>query len=134
MSVEEQVIHHARRLRWLKNKKELLESELKVINTERLALEEHTLPKLMEDHDIERMKIKDVGTLYTQSAVRAYILVADVLEAHQWFKDNGHGALVKETVHHSTLKAWVKEQIENGKDVPSNLNAKAYTVARIRKT
>jgi hypothetical protein len=37
---------------------------------------------------------------------------------YQWFKDNGQGSIVKETVHHASLVSWVKAQREANKPIP----------------
>lgn len=126
------VIAAAKKLAELRDKKKKLEDELKYVNIEKGLLETNTLPKLMEDHEIEKMTIEGVGTLYTQTGVYASILAADRDEAHIWFKEHGHGDLVKEAIHHSTLRSWVKEQLEEGKTVPEFLHAKPVTTARIR--
>ncbi len=132
--VEKKLIDSAKKLGKLRDKKEQLESELKDINKMKAELEEHILPRMMEDFEITKMTIKDVGTLYIQGSVRAYINVGDIEEAHQWFRVNGHGALIKEGIHWATLKSWVKEQIEEGKKVPDICHPKPYTIARIRRT
>lgn len=131
---EKKLLASAQKLSDLKDKKEELEKELTEVNKAKAKLEEHTIPRMMEDFEIEKIKFKDIGTLYTQGSVRAYINVGDVEEAHQWFRDNGHGALIKEGIHWATLKSWVKEQIEEGKKVPDICHPKPYTIARIRRT
>lgn len=132
--MSKEVIEGGKLLFELRALKQELEDKLKIVNKQKTLLEEHTLPTLMADAEIEKVTIEGHGTLSTQSKVRAYILVDDIFEAHQWFKDNGHGSLIKESVHHATLKAWCKERMEDGQDVPEILHAKPYTIARIRST
>lgn len=117
----------------LKEKKKDLEAQLKEINKEKAILEDTKLPELMETHEIPKLTIDGHGTLYTQAIVYANILVEDRDTANTWFKGNGHGSLVKETIHAGSLKSWVKEQMDEGKEVPEFCNAKPRTVARTRK-
>jgi len=128
------IIEKAKRLFELRSEKQSLEERLKEINIEKGNLETQILPTLMAEHEIEKMTIEGIGTLFTQSAVYAYIYAVDRDMAHEWFKSHGHEDLVKESVHHSTLKSWVKDQLEEGKEVPVFLNAKPLTIARIRST
>ncbi len=54
--------------------------------------------------------------------------------AHEWLRKNGHGALIKPTVHSSTLRAFGKEQTGLGKPLPETLfNVFAFTYAVITK-
>lgn len=128
-----QVIAHAKRLAKLRDQKEELENKLKEINKEKADLEQNVLPKMMEDYEIEKMSIDGVGTLFTKQGVYCRILAEEREMAQQWFKDHGHGDIVKEYIFPQTLTSWVKEQFEEGREVPSFLAAKPTTTAQIRR-
>ena len=62
----------------------------------------------------------------------------ELAELYQYLKDNGFGALVKETVNANTLSGWVKEQMEeNDDELPEDLaefiNLYEKTAVGIRK-
>ena len=130
---EAQLIEAAKELGALRDQKEELEARLKEINKAKTELETQKLPKMMEDAEVEKMTIEGVGTLYTQAGVYASVLAADREMAYDWLRENGHGDIVKETVHHQSLTAWVKEMLGDGNEVPEFFNAKPTTTARLRK-
>lgn len=129
----QKIIQAAKLLAKLRDRKEKLEAELREVNKEKGKLEQQTLPKMMADAEIEKMTIEGIGTLYTQISYRGYINADDRDLANQWFKENGHGAIVKEMVHPRTLVAWVKDQMAEGKKVPDFLHAEVFDTARIRR-
>ena len=129
----EKLVEKARELSDLRDEKNDLEEQLKEVNKKKAVLEIFTIPDMMADLAIDKMTIQGVGTLYTQAGVYAHIKVEDHVRAHTWFRENGHGALVKESVNHNSLKGWVKEQFAEGKEVPDYFNAKPTTTARIRR-
>lgn len=129
----EQLIEAAKELGRLRDQKEELEAELKVINKAKTELETQRLPQMMEDAEVEKMTIEGVGTLYTQAGVYASILASDRDKAYDWLREHGHGDIVKETVHHQSLTAWVKEMLGDGNQLPEFFNAKPTTTARLRR-
>ena len=55
--------------------------------------------------------------------------------AHHLQQDEGLPVQLKEDVHHSTLKAFVKERLEAGVDVPFDLfNVHSYTKAIVKRS
>lgn len=132
MDATAKITKMAHELKALRDRKEQLEAELKEVNKKKDRLENNDLPREMEDQEITKVSIENLGTLYLQSSVYAYINVEDREKANDWFKANGYGDIVKESVHHGTLKGWVREQLETGHDVPDFCNAKPTLVARIR--
>lgn len=61
--------------------------------------------------------------------VMAYVKVADQPTFFAWLRDHGAGDLIKETVNTQTLKAWAKEQLENGAEIPAVVQVTPETVA-----
>lgn len=129
----DKIVTAAKKLDALRDEKKRLEDELKEVNKQKGKLEMQTLPKLMADAEIQKMSIEGIGTLFTKNNVFAHIREEDRPKAFDWFRDNGHGGLIKETVHFKTLTSWAKEQLEEGKEVPKFCNAKPVTLARIRR-
>lgn len=128
-----QIIKAAKQLAELRDRKEELEEQLKEVNKAKGKLETQTLPKLMEDAEVDKITIEGIGTLYTQQMVRATIYASERDEVYEWFRENGHADLVKETIYNQTLTAWIKEQLEEGNEVPAFLNHELLEVARIRR-
>jgi hypothetical protein len=52
-----------------------------------------------------------------------------------WLDDNGHGDLARRSVNRQTLRAFVKEQMDGGKEIPrSILNIHDFTTAVLSRT
>ena len=77
------------------------------------------------------------GTFTHQSGARVSLrhevytgVAKDQHEAfHAWLRANGHGDLIKETVHAQTLKGWARERLEEGEPLPPMVAAHFETVA-----
>jgi hypothetical protein len=52
---------------------------------------------------------------------RFYIPSRKKQQAYTWLKDQGLGSLVKENVSWQSLQASLKEQLENGEEIPEEL-------------
>lgn len=50
----------------------------------------------------------------------------------EWLREQGHGALIKETVHTQTLKAFAKECLNNGVALPAQLTVTPETQAVLK--
>jgi len=79
------------------------------------------IPDRMEEEEITSINIADVGRLGVASDMQTSVLAENRDAFHSWMRENGHGDLVKETVHSSTMKAFIKEQIQNGEEIPDDL-------------
>lgn len=92
------------------------------------------LPEAMDNAGFEKMTIADVGTVYIRADLFASIPAAVKEEARAWLVDNGHGDLISTTINGSTFRAWCKEQIKMGEQLPDNLfKVTPYTMAVITK-
>lgn len=49
------------------------------------------------------------------------VSVKDKPGLHTWLADNGNGSLIVPTVNAQTLKAFVKEQMQNGEQLPGEI-------------
>lgn len=92
------------------------------------------LPERMEEEDIVTLQIKGVGRLQASHDIRCNVLAKNRSGLEQWMVDNGHGALVTNTINSSTLKAFVKEAMREGKEYPEHLiKVEPYSKATIVK-
>ncbi len=61
--------------------------------------------------------------------VWAYIKKEAQEETYTWLKENGHGGILKETVHPQTLRAFAKELLEDGAPMPPGITTTMETIA-----
>ncbi len=120
-------------LRELKDRKEQLEDELKSVNGQIRALAEGKIPEYMEENEIEKFSVTGVGTVYVQQKVYANVKADDREAFFHWLREHGSADLIKETVHPSTLNAFAKEQLSEGKELPDVLDARLYPTATLRR-
>ena len=128
------IINLATALRSLKDEKEELEEKLKAVNLAIKDIAVYKLPKAMEDAEVEKMTISGVGTVYIKHVIYASLPEEHRDRAYEWLAENGHGALIKETVNANTLKAWAKEQLENNTPLPEFIKASFVNEATIRRS
>ena len=122
------------------------EERLKRLKDQQRELSEQLIPDRLTQLGVSDIKLNDGSRISAEPFYSARISVANLEEAHNWLRDNGHGDIIKNTmtlsfgqgedslakelvalcksegfvptekeaVHPSTLKAFVKEQIESG--------------------
>jgi hypothetical protein len=118
----------------LREEKDALEARLKVVNEAKRDLEERDIPKMMEDFEIESLRIEGIGTLFTKGELHAYIRVDDQEQAYSWLEERNMDDIIKRTIHHGTLKSWAKEQLDEGVELPAFFNIKLYRKAQLRRS
>lgn len=92
------------------------------------------IPEKMDEQGVDSIKITGVGRLALTSDIRCNILAANKKAVEDWLRENGHEAMISETVNASTFKAFVKEQMRNEGNYPKDLiNVAPYTKANITK-
>ena len=108
-------------LRELQEKKALLQEELKDVNGQ---IKDTTglLSEQMINHEIQNFSRN--GRLFYLTTQQYISVVASMREQlHETLREKGFGDLVKEAVHPQTLRAFVREQIEeNDDEVPEWLD------------
>lgn len=114
------VAEAAREYAKLRRKLEKLAQEKSDTQKDHDEMEER-LVKLMEAQGITSTKLDRIGTFRAQAEVYANIVKEHEAALFAWLKKNGHGGIIKETVHHGTFKSWFKEelnrQFDKGKDI-----------------
>jgi len=132
----------------LRSNVERLETELAMAKSDVRRIEQEDLPDLMQELGLETFKLKTGETVEVKSEVECGISEERRSAAHDWLSSNGFGGLIKtevvvrfgrneheaavacaesvggemvERVHPSTLKSFVKEQMEAGKPIPFDL-------------
>lgn len=98
-------------------------------------MREGKLPEIMESSDLDGVKVEGVGRVHLQSDLRVSIKSDSKAEAYEWLDDNGHGGLITQTVNASSLKAFAKEKMKNGEEIPEEFfNINPFTRAVITRT
>lgn len=106
---------------------ELKKKELKEAEEKHRIVIEDLIPDLMAQLGITEIKTEDGSSLSVSKQFFAKIPKEKEKEAFSWLKDHGFSSLIKTKViestgvHHQTLKAFVKEQMEMGNEVPQEL-------------
>lgn len=119
----------------LKDRKKVLDDELKAINT-RIAEVEEELANKMLTEEIQSFQ-RSGKTFYVTTKVFASAVPERKAKLFAWLKENGFGDMVTETVNANTLSAWVREQLEESESLPEGLeelvNVYEKTTVGIRK-
>jgi hypothetical protein len=93
------------------------------------------VPQRCEEEGIESMRVEGVGTLYLTSDMQVSIQGDARDAAYKWLEENGLDGLIKPTVNSSSLKAALKLELKEGRDVPEDLfRIHAFTRAAINKS
>jgi len=79
------------------------------------------VPDKLEEEDMQNITIKGIGRLGASPQLRVSVLAGNREKLQSWMCENGFEDLVQGTINSSTLKAWVKEQMEAGNEVPDDL-------------
>lgn len=98
------------------------------------ALRLHIIPALMDEDGITNVTFDEVGRVTLTGDVYASIPAPKAEMAFKWLRDNNHGGLIKETVNSGTLKAFIKNQIKKGEEIPDDIfKVTPYSRATITK-
>ena len=92
---------------------------------------------LVSDAGKGSFTLRSGAKVHLQGDVYAHYLKAAEVGVFAWLRAQGHGALIKETVHPATLKAFAKEQLAEGVTLPEDLfQVSPFTYAKLvrRKT
>jgi len=113
--------------------KETAEHALKEINAHYDVLRFELVPEQMEEDGVEKLTLEGVGRISLTGDLNIQVLKQNRPDLFAWFKKNKLGDLIQSTVNSSTLKAWVKRRIEDGKPVPELIKVTPITRASITK-
>ena len=98
------------------------------------TLRQIIIPEEMDAAGISSANFPGIGRLTLTADLFAGIQPDKQHEAYQWLVDNGHEDLIKDYVHPSTLKAFIKELMESGEVLPEELfKATPYQRASVTK-
>jgi hypothetical protein len=77
--------------------------------------------------------LQDGRKVFLQSDMHVHINAEGRPIFYSWLEANGHGDLLVQHVHPSTLKAFCKEQVAEGAELPEVINTHPFLKAVLRK-
>ena len=80
------------------------------------------IPNTMAENNDIRSITGDFGRCTLSSDLHVKVIGGKV-ELHKWLEDSGNGDLIVPTVNAQTLKAFCKEQLQNGEQLPEEVLA-----------
>jgi len=119
-------------MKLLRSEKDDLEAQLAIVNAKFDVLRTEVIPAKMDDDGIERITFDGIGRV----GLTADMLVSatDKAGLFAWLHENGFQDLIQPTINASTLKAFVKNRMKEGKPVPEEyLRVIPFTRASITK-
>ena len=110
--MDNEVLTTARELRTLKDEKKDLEERLKAVNNS-IDSKEFELVTQMTNEELDKFSL-DGTTFYLQDAPYVKAVPESKKKLFSWLKRNGYKELVQETINANTLRATVKNMLDEG--------------------
>lgn len=101
--------------------KEMIAEAEAVVKTMKSAFDDlrlKAIPGKLEDMGLDNVKIKGVGRISVTTDAYVSVVSGKKEALFDWLKEHDQESLITEVVNSSTLKAWYKEQIKEGNEVP----------------
>jgi len=131
MGANVKVINLAMKMADLKASIDELGEKKKALQKEYDDLRFNQVPDALDEAGVNSINIKGVGTLYTADDLN--VSVPDKQATYEWLSENGFGDIIKPYIFPQTVKAFVKEQINEGNELPDDLfKVSAFTRAVIK--
>jgi hypothetical protein len=109
-----------------------VEEELKELNASYDVLRIELVPGKMEEEGIEKITYEGIGRVSLTGDMQVKVTEQD--NFFEWLEGHNLQDLIKRAVPPSTLKAFVKDRIKAGKEIPDNfLRVHPFTRASITK-
>jgi hypothetical protein len=95
---------------------ETIKEARKALDQMEEELSRETVPEVMRENSVKTTTVEGVGRV-TISA-RTSCSMIDKELGMEWLTANGHGGMIQPTVNASTLGAFAKSQMEEGRELP----------------
>lgn len=119
----------------LKNAIDELGADKSVLQKRYDILRHTIVPDKLEEEGMQNVSVKGIGRLGASPMLQVSVLAKNREALEKWFRDNDMAEMVKGTINSSTLKAWVKEQMAAGIDIPDDLiEIRPFMMATLTKT
>lgn len=122
------------------DERQRLKDELKAVQEEydrlryEVVLEAMGENGLLDEHGKGSCTTPSGRKLYITTDTKAYIRKEDEPEAHGAIRAMGYEELIRETVHPSTLTAWVRNRLEEAEEIPPGIQMYQQDKAVLRKS
>lgn len=97
------------------------EAALKAEKEKLRLIQEELLPAKMNEEGVSTVNVNGVGRFTVTSVERVSVIGGKQPDLKAWLVENGYEGLIQDTINSSTLKAWVKERMQEGDEVPTEL-------------
>lgn len=104
----------------LKNEISAHEGTVSMLRREFDLLRKCAIPDKMDEAGITNVKFDGIGRVQVAADMYVSIPSGHQDDAYEWLRQNDSGDLIKDYVHPSTLKAFVKECIKKGIVLPDD--------------
>jgi len=124
-----------RKMKSLREQKDTMDTELKGVTAEYEFITRIAIPEKFTEEGIKNMNVDGVGRVGLRADIYASVKAGAKADAYQWLSDIGSQDLIQPAVAPSTLKAFLKDRIKAGLDIPEEFfNCTPYQMATITKT
>lgn len=72
----------------------------------------NVVPDKMDEEDIRTISYDGVGRLQTSAVIQCSVLKGNQDKLKDWLIEHNHSSIIKDTINSSTLKSWVRGQME----------------------
>ncbi len=124
----------AKEMRGLTDEIEVTDAKSKALKARRDEIKNRELPEAMDNAEIDKFSVEGVGTIYLKQMVFSNVRKDDREKWYAWLREMGHEDLIIEYVWPNTQKAFVKEALEDGRELPDFLNASFAQQVQLRRT
>ena len=92
------------------------------------------VPARMEDEGMEQLTVEGIGRVNIRTDIYCSTKKGLGPDLKEWMKEHDMADIITDVINSSTLKAWVKEQMKAGNEIPEELlNVTPYDRAVITK-
>ena len=119
----------------LKKEKERQKKAMSALTDEWDALTIHIIPEMLAEDGMASVNLDSGYRIQTSPQAYCSTVAGMSAEVRAWMIDNGHEEMISETINPQTLKAFIKESIDNGDEIPSDdiVNYQPYIRASVVK-
>lgn len=118
----------------VRKEKDDAEEEAKTAGREHEYLSKMLIPDRFAEAGIKNMTVEGIGRVNLTADIYASIKAGAKEDAYTWISDIGSGDLIQPSIPPSTLKAFLKNRIKAGEDIPEEyFNCTPFQQARITK-
>ena len=118
----------------LREQKDNADEHAKAVAREYEFITKTAIPEKFAEDGIKNINVEGIGRVQLRADIYASVKSGAKEKAYAWLSDIGSSDLIQPTVPPSTLKAFLKNRMKAGEDIPEELfNVNAFQQASITK-